>query len=81
MGAPAPADFKICRRHLPDVCSCCVSRNASVSRNLPINCFFKFLRLNTETRVVYRTKFDIVTFIYKSVSFYYGRMSSLFAFV
>ena len=62
----------------PDVCSCCVSQNESVGvarkgqldacQDLPVTFSFKLLgvgilkKSNTETRV-YRTKFDIVSFI------------------
>ena len=72
-GADAYASGLICRRILPDICSCCVCRNASVTvpRCLPRPAYhlfsFKLLglamlkKLNTEMRV-YRTKLGNVTF-------------------
>ena len=84
--ACARARGLIRRRLLPDVCSCCVSRNASVSvawrglivacRDLHINCFFSIfwglaiLKKFKTETRVYRTKFGIVTFILKPLGRY-----------
>ena len=66
----------ICRRLLPDICSCCVFRNAAVSEcgeadsclPRPDVPFFQTLALrdskNTETPI-YRTEFGKVTFIFR----------------
>ena len=74
------------RRLLPDVCSCCVSRNASVSmayrglivasRELPITCFLSnFWALAILKKLITETrvdctKFGKVTFILKPLGRY-----------
>ena len=67
------------RRLLPDVCSCCVLRNASVSlarAGLPINFSFKTLdlsilkKLHTETHVCRTTDMFIIYVLFIRYSAY-----------